>query len=381
MKNKKVLHVVTISFVIKHFFGQQFNYLNIKTGNKYYLACSDSKELEEWSNKLGYTAFPVEITRSINPIKDIIAIFKLVNYIRKEKFDYVVAHTPKGGLVGMIAAFIANSPNRIYFRHGIAYETSKGLKRILLKNIERLSGYLAKKVVNVSYGVQKIAEKDNLNSFNKNIILRKGTCNGIDALNRFNPENYCENDVIDLRKRLSISEDDFVIGYVGRLVHDKGIDELIEAWIALRKNKNIKLLLVGPFEEKDSVKDSTKNIIFSDENIIFTDYVQDASIYFNLMHIFVLATYREGFPTVSLEASSMKLPVIITRATGCEEAILNDITGTFIHNSSENIVNSVLRYYNNRELVEKQGLEGRAFVLNDFEQKLIWDEINFKLGY
>jgi glycosyltransferase involved in cell wall biosynthesis len=381
MKNKKVLHVVTISFVIKHFFGQQFNYLNIKTGNKYYLACSDSKELEEWSNKLGYTAFPVEITRSINPIKDIIAIFKLVNYIRKEKFDYVVAHTPKGGLVGMIAAFIAKTPNRIYFRHGIAYETSKGLKRILLKNIERLSGYLAKKVVNVSYGVQKIAEKDNLNSFNKNIILRKGTCNGIDALDRFNPENYCENEVIDLRKKLSISKDDFVIGYVGRLVHDKGIDELIEAWIALRKYKNIKLLLVGPFEDKDSVEDSTKNIIISDENIIFTDYVQDASIYFNLMHIFVLATYREGFPTVSLEASSMKLPVIITRATGCEEAIINDITGTFIHNSSENIVNSVLRYYNNRELVEKQGLEGRSFVLNDFEQKLIWDEINFKLGY
>lgn len=381
MQNKKVLHVVTISFVIKHFFGQQFNYLTKKTGNKYYLACSDSKELKQWSNELGYIPFSVEITRSINPLKDLVAIYKLVKYIRKEKFDYVVAHTPKGGLVGMLAAFVANVPHRIYYRHGIAYETSNGIKRTILKNIERLSGGLAHQVVNVSYGVENIALKDKLNISRKNIILRKGTCNGIDALNRFNPDNYDFDQIQALKSKLKIKEEDFVVGYVGRIVHDKGIDDLINAWKNIKQNKNIKLLLVGPFEEKDSVTAETKNTILNDPNIIFTDYVPDASIYFKLMDIFILATYREGFPTVSLEASSMQLPVVITKATGCEEAIKENITGTFIENSSESIEEAILRYYNDRELVRYHGEEGRKFVLNDFEQQLIWDTINIKLGY
>src|SRR5690606_33705909 len=155
-----------------------------------------------------------------------------------------------------------------------------------------------------SNGVQYISLRDKLNAKSKNIILRKGTCNGIDALSRFNPENYHKNEIIQLKNKLNIKEDDFVIGYVGRLVHDKGIDELIEAWNKLKQNKNIKLLLVGPFEEKDKVSNKTKQTILNDSNIIFTDYVPDASIYFSIMNVFVLATYREGFPTVSLEASS-----------------------------------------------------------------------------
>ncbi|WP_291062623.1 MULTISPECIES: glycosyltransferase family 4 protein [unclassified Empedobacter] len=381
MQNKKVLHIVTISFVIKHFFGQQFNYLNKKTGNNYHLACSESLELKQWSKEFGYTPFSVEITRSINPLKDLVAIYKLIKYIRKEKFGYVVAHTPKGGMVGMLAAFIANVPHRIYYRHGIAYETSKGIKRTILKNIERLSGGLAHQVVNVSYGVENIALKDRLNTSRKNLILRKGTCNGIDALNRFNPENYDINQIQALKSKLKIKEEDFIVGYVGRIVHDKGIDDLINAWKNIKQNKNIKLLLVGPFEEKDSVTAETKNTILNDPNIIFTDYVPDASIYFKLMDVFILATYREGFPTVSLEASSMQLPVIITKATGCEEAIKENITGTFIENTSESIEESILKYYNDRDLVRYHGEEGRKFVLNDFEQKLIWDTINIKLGY
>lgn len=381
MENKKVLHIITISFVIKHFFGNQFNYLKPKTGNAYYLACSPSEELISWQSDLGYIGAPIKITRSISPLKDIVAIYKLIKLIKKEKIDVVVAHTPKGGLLGMISAFLCHTESRIYFRHGIAYETSKGFKRTLLKNIEKISGNFATRVVNVSKGVEKFAINDKLNSPNKNVILQKGTCNGIDALSRFDPLNYSESSVSELRKKLKISDSDFVIGYVGRLVHDKGIDELLEAWQNLKKNKDIKLLLVGPFEEKDSVSDITRHRIISDPNVIFTDYIPDSAIYFKLMNVFVLATYREGFPTVSLEASSMEVPVIITRATGCEEAILENESGIFIGNCASDIENAVQQYFNNQELCKKHGIRGREFVCQYFEQSIIWSTIHETLRY
>lgn len=379
--NKKVLHVITISFVIKHFFGNQFKYLESKTDNRYYLACTPSEELALWQSEYNYQQVPIEITRSISPFRDIIAIYQLIRFIKQEKIDVVVAHTPKGGLVGMIAAFICNIHERIYFRHGIAYETSKGLKKMLLKNIERVSGYLATKVVNVSKGVESFAIKDRLNPLRKNLILKKGTCNGIDALTRFNPQTYSENAASDLKNKLNINDEDFVIGYVGRLVHDKGIDELLEAWQKLRVNSNMKLLLVGPFEDKDAVSDLTRERILSDPKVIFTDYVPDSALYFRLMNVFVLATYREGFPTVSLEASSMELPVIITRATGCEEAIIENETGIFVENHAESIENAVNKYFLDNSLCEKHGTTGRKFVLEYFEQSIIWDTIHNELGY
>lgn len=379
--NKKVLHIITISFVIKHFFGNQFNYLTLKTGNRFYLACTPSEELSLWQNDYNYQQVPIKITRSISPLKDIVAIYKLIKFIKKEKIDIVVAHTPKGGLVGMIAAFACSIHNRIYFRHGIAYETSKGLRKMLLKNIERISGYLATKVVNVSKGVESFAIKDRLNHLHKNLILKKGTCNGIDALTRFNPQTYSENAVSNLKNKLNINDEDFIIGYVGRLVHDKGIDELLEVWQKLRLNNNMKLLLVGPFEDKDAVSNLTRERILSDPKVIFTDYVPDSALYFRLMNVFILATYREGFPTVSLEASSMELPVIITRATGCEEAIIENETGIFVENNAESIGNAINKYFLDNSLCKKHGTSGRKFVLEYFEQSIIWDTIHNELSY
>lgn len=380
-ERKKVLHVITISFVIKHFFGNQFKYLKSKTNNTYYLACTPSEELSSWQNNFSYIAVPIEITRSVNPFKDIIALGKLIKFIRKEKIDVVVAHTPKGGLLGMIAAMLCFIPNRIYFRHGIAYETSKGPKRNLLKTIEKISGCFATTVVNVSKSVENIAIKDRLNSPSKNLILKKGTCNGIDALIRFNPRSYSDNSIDLLKNMLEIKNSDFVIGYVGRLVHDKGIDELLEVWQQLKINVNMKLLLVGPFEDKDPVSDVTRERILSDPNVIFTNYVHDSAIYFKLMNVFVLATYREGFPTVALEASSMELPVIITRATGCEEAIVENETGLFVTNNVEDINIKIQYYFNNSQLCKDHGCNGRKFVLKYYEQSIIWDTIHDELSY
>jgi glycosyltransferase involved in cell wall biosynthesis len=380
MKGEKILHIITVSFVINHFFGKQFLYLKEKTGNEYHLGCTPSKDFKVFSNELGYIPFEVEITRSINPIKDFRAIIKIYQYIKTNKIDKVIGHTPKGGMVAMIASYFAKVSERIYFRHGIIYETSTGVKKILLKNIDRLSGLLATKVVCVSNSVKEISQKDHLNNIDKNVILGLGTCNGIDTEERFNPSKKDEKIINELKREYDINEEDKVVGYVGRLVKDKGIDDLIKAWEIIKKNRqNAKLLLVGPIEERDSISDYSKKQIESNSSIIFTDFVIDASHYFSLMNVFVLPTYREGFPTVSLEASSMNLPVVITKATGCTESIIENETGFFMTNEPSDIAEKILYYLENDQIAQEHGRQGRRFVQQNFEETKIWDIISRKL--
>lgn len=379
---KKVLHIITISFVINHFFGRQFQYLRAKTGNQYYLGCSPSAELDDLAAQLAYEPFPVPVLRSISPLADLKAIWKIYLFLKRNKIDTIVGHTPKGGMVSMLAGALAGTENRIYFRHGIIYETSTGFKRFLLKNIDRLSGSLAHKVVCVSNSVKKRSLADHLNAPSKNIILGLGTCNGIDTETKFNPENYSDDEVESLRLKHNIKENDFVIGYVGRLVKDKGINELIQAWQILKKNRiNIKLLLVGPFEEKDAVSEETRRTIENDPDILFTGFILVAAPYYRLMDTFILPTYREGFPTVTLEASSMKVPVLTTRATGCTESIIENETGLFINYFPEDIADKIAFLMENPAIRKQFGENGRAFVRAHFEQTIIWDLIHEKLGY
>ena len=382
MKKEKVLHIITVSFVINHFFGKQFLYLNAKNGNEYHLGCTSSKEFLELSDKLGYIPFEVEITRNVSPLKDLKAIFKIYKYIKENKIDKVVGHTPKGGMVAMIASFFANVSERIYFRHGIIYETSKGFKRFLLKNIDAITGGFATVVVCVSKSVKERSEQDKLNDPKKNIILGLGTCNGIDTEGKFNPEKSDLPRVEEIKKNLKIDSNHKVIGYVGRIVKDKGIEELIEAWKIIKPQfPNVKLLLVGPIEEKDSISEEVKNIIFTDESILFTDFVLDSAPYFSLMDIFILPTYREGFPTVSLEASSMEIPVIITKATGCTESIIENKTGVFITHDPKDIAEKILFYLNNDQIAKAHGENGRNFVRANFEESKIWNLISDNLKY
>lgn len=375
--SSNILHVFSVPFSINYFVGEQFNYLNKKKGNNYYVSCSDPEELKILSQKLNFHPLPVEIKRSTDPLSDIKAIFSLCKIIKEKKINKIVGHSPKGAMVAMIAGKLAGINTRIYFRHGIFYETTHGYKRMLLKNIDRLSGNFASKVVCVSKAVKKISEEDKLNSKKKNVILGRGTCNGVDSTSRFNPYLKDSDEIGLLSKKMNINEDDFVVGFVGRIVKDKGIEDLVEAWKLLcMDHKNVKLLLIGPIEDRDTVSYKTLAEIQNNPSIIAVGNVNDPSAYYKLMDVFVLPSYREGFPTVVLEASSMELPIIITKATGCEEAIIENETGIFTSHNPVDIKESIEVFIKKPELGKYLGKKGREFVKNNFEQKIIWNIID-----
>ena len=339
--NKNILHVVNIYFVLPYFIGDQFKYFKEK-GYNMNVVCSPSEYLSDYAQKQGFEYLESPVNRNISIGQDFDSIRNICKFIKKQKIDIVVGHTPKGGLLAMIAGWLMRVPVRIYVRHGLVYETSKGLKRFMLMSVDRLASFCSTKVVCVSPSVLRKSIEDHLGPPKKQMIWHKGTCNGIDTLNHFNPAEIVPTRLTDLKARYGIGEEDFVIGYSGRLVKDKGIIELVHAFDKLQQADNCKLLLVGMFEERDALPEDIQERILNDSRIIYTGFINGGMEYFySMMDIYVLASYREGFPTGVLEAQAMEKPVITTRVTGCCDSIIDGRTGFFVNNTAEDIAEKI----------------------------------------
>lgn len=367
-----ILHVVNIYFVLPYFIGDQFKYFKEK-GHQMNVVCSKSEYLKDYADLQGFDYVETPVNRSISVVEDFRSIWAICKFIKRKKIDIVVGHTPKGGLLAMLSAFLCRVPNRIYFRHGLVYETSHGIKRKILVTIDRLTSLCATKIVCVSPSVLSRSIEDKLAPARKQMILSKGTCNGVDTRQKFNPALIDRDYVNGLREKYRIKRGDFVIGYSGRLVRDKGIIELVRAFDQLENAENCKLLLVGMFEERDALPEDVRRRIMEDTRIIYTGFVNGGmENYYALMDMYVLPSYREGFPTGVLEAQSMALPVVTTRVTGCKDSIVDGLTGLFADNDAEDLAAKIDEVRINRRI---DGLAGRKWVVENFDSEIIWKQI------
>lgn len=367
-----ILHVVNIYFVLPYFIGDQFTYFK-KKGYNISVVCSPSEYLEEYARNQGFEYIETPVNRNISIKQDIASIKSICSFIKQQEIDIVIGHTPKGGLLAMVAGWLMRVPKRIYFRHGLVYETSHGLKRFILMSVDRLTSLCATKVVCVSPSVLKRSIEDHLAPAKKQLILGNGTCNGVDTIYHFNPDTIDTKKVDELKLMYGIEKEDFVIGYSGRLVRDKGIIDLVRAFDLLQDASKCKLLLVGMFEERDMLPEDVKNRIMKDERIIYTGFINGGmEYYYSLMDVYVLASYREGFPTGVLEAQAMERPVITTRVTGCCDSIVDGVTGLFADNNPEDLKEKIDKIRKERII---DGHKGRKWVVENFESRLVWKEI------
>jgi len=346
-----------------------------------HVICSPSSELKEYSKKMGFEYRETKIVRAIRPCKDLLSLWIVFRYIKKNKINIVVGHAPKGALLSMLAAFILRVPKRIYFRHGLVFETMNGSMRSLMILIDKITAFCATQVVCVSPSLLVKSLEYKLNPPNKQMIIGKGTCGGVDAQSKFNPKNIVSHKLTKLRKSLNIDDDCFVIGYCGRLVRDKGIIDLVEAFEYVLKKVNIrvKLLLVGDFEHRDSIPIHIQSSIKDNKNIVITGFIFDQiEYYYALMNLFILPSYREGFGMSVLEASSMEIPVLTTKATGCRDSIIEGVTGYYVDNTPNSISSMIINLINSDEL-KILGQNGRRFVLENFDHRILWPIIKDEL--
>jgi glycosyltransferase involved in cell wall biosynthesis len=245
-----------------------------------------------------------------------LALWKLFRFLRRERFDLIEVSTPKGALIGSLAAKLAGTPCVVHLLRGLAYQGRGGLRARLLRFAHAVPCRFSKRVVSISETTLERACNDGICPRDKIVVLGHGSSNGVD-LERFSPPSRTS--------RLNIPEEAIVAGFVGRLTRDKGIDELVEAFSALGESRpDLYLLLVGDYEEGDRPPRRIIETVDRHPRIRSVGWKQDTPRFFAAMDFFVLPTHREGFGTVLLEAAAMGLPVVTTGAAGWWDVIDKD---------------------------------------------------------
>jgi len=289
------------------------------------LVSSPGELLDRTAALEGVEAVALPIRREIAPLADLATLLRLWWLLVRLKPDLAEFSTPKAGLLGCIASWLAGVPVRVYMLRGLKLETASGLKRALLLAAERLSAACAHAVLCNSQSMKSEAAALGVAPAAKMRLLGDGSSNGVDV-RRFSPGSS------DVRSRLNIPQDAPVVGFVGRLTRDKGIPELVEAFeTILKAEPRARLLLVGWFDAaEDALGAGLRAKILNHPRIHCTGFVQDTAPYYRAMDLMVLSTWREGFPNVVLEAAATGIPVITTACTGSRDSVVPEVTGLLV---------------------------------------------------
>lgn len=370
---QKLVRITTIPLSLEKLLEGQLTYMD-----KHYevIAIAAEKErLEQYGKSNGVRTFWVEMTRKITPLQDLKAVVKLYKFFKKERPLIVHTHTPKAGIVGMLAGKLAGVPIRLHTVAGLPLIETSGFKRKILDLVETFTYKLSTRVYPNSLELKKLILKLGYAKRNKLKVLGKGSSNGIDT-NYFDPSNFIKKkEKLRYKKELGIPEEDFVFVFVGRLVSEKGINELVTAFSQLySSHQNISLLLVGPFEQKlDPLDNTVFKIIKSHPKIFTTGYQEDVRSYFSISDVLTFPSYREGFPNVVMQANAMGLPAIVTNINGCNEIIRDGINGKIIPvknikdlkaNMEELLLDTSLR--------SKLAQNARKLIQDNYERRKFW---------
>jgi glycosyltransferase involved in cell wall biosynthesis len=319
MVRKKIVRVTTVPLSLNLLLKGQLAYLN-----QFYeviALSSPGEDLEKVKSREKVRTVGIKMEREIKLFADIKSLIRLICFFIHERPEIVHANTPKGSLLALIAAKVAGVPIRIYTVTGLRFENEEGFRRKLLIGMEKLTCYSATNVVAESKGVKQFLTKFEITR--KNIdIIGNGNINGID-------DKYWNKTLVDATSKeelllnLGLTHENFVISFVGRIVVDKGIHELVEAFKSFYKEASVaRLLLIGSVEDgSNTLSPGILSEIKTHPGIICVGFQEDVRLFLSVSHLLALPSYREGFPNVILQAGAMELPVVCTDVHGAVEVV------------------------------------------------------------
>ena len=371
---EKLIRITTVPLSLDKLLEGQLTYM--KDHFKVIAVSSQEEELKRVAQKQGVPYFFVNLTRKITPYQDLKSVYSLYRFLRKEKPEIVHTHTPKAGIVGMLAARLSGVPLRLHTVAGLPLLEAAGLKRKVLNFVEKLTYRCATHVYPNALGLKNIIIDLKFAKPDKLKVIGKGSSNGIDTtyFSHTNPMWSPKN----LEEELGVLRSDFTFILVGRLVGDKGVNELVEAFVGVqKKHPEAALLLVGPLEEElDPLLPHSLHIINTHPKIFTTGYVEDVRPYLAFAKALVFPSYREGFPNVVLQAGAMGLPSIVSDINGCNEIITNNHNGLIVPvKDAKSLEVAMLRFIENKDGYKNLKENAREVITTSYERREIWDAL------
>ncbi len=369
----KILRITTVPISLRILLKGQLKYMSSFFEVK--AISSEGKLLQEVKQEEGVDVIPINMSRKITPFTDLVSLIKLIILFKKEKPNIVHTHTPKAGLLGMLAAYLTKIPVRMHTVAGMPLTIATGFKKKLLVFIEKLTYACATNVYPNSSNLKEYIIDNNFCKQEKLKIIGKGSSNGIDTEYFEINDNILE-EANKKKSKFNLPKDAFVFLFVGRIVKDKGINELVRAFIKL-KNENSYLVLVGDYEENlNPVDKDVFNEIKNNNRIIEAGFQKDVRPYFAMANVFVFPSYREGFPNVVMQAGAMELPSIVSNINGCNEIISDNKNGLIINVQDENdTFEAMEKLLNDIELTMQLKKKCRKNIIDNYERTYIWEEL------
>jgi len=372
-RDLKICVCATVPFVIRAFYGGQLRFLQENGFEVTILTSPDEQFASELPPGVRYC--PVEIARRVRPWADLGALWAIWRVMRANRFDLVQVSTPKAALLCSLAARAAGVPTRLYLMWGLYYTGQTGWRRRFFRLFERLICVLSTHIAPDGRETMAFAVAEGLCRPEKIEVVGSGSSNGID-LKRFDPHRL-HIERARLRHELGIREDALVIGTVARLCREKGVNELVRGFLlAHQEDARLRLLVVGPMEGNAGLESDVSREIAVNPDIISLGFRSDVERCLAAMDIFVLPSWREGFPVASLEAGAMRLPVISTDVMGPRESVLNGQTGILVPvRDAEGLRAAIMTLARDPALRQQMGDAGRYRVETDFEQRQHWQRV------
>ena len=368
-----LVHILASPLGVKGTLRGQLRYLRDQ-GFDVHVITSPSDEIAGILSYEGVSYIPIRMDREIAPWRDMWLLWRLWRELRRLRPDICHVGMPKAGLLGGVAASMARVPCRIYTLHGLRLETIGGWKKGPLTWAERCACASAHRVICVGDGLRRKAIALGLVPERRCVVIGRGSANGVEV-RRFAATAARLTAAHRIREQLGIPQAATVIGFVGRLTRDKGIGELVQAFEQLKEaHPDLYLMLVGPLEEGDPVQDSVRSRIRLEARIVHVGHVDDTAPYYHAMDIASLPSYREGLPTVVLEAGAAGKPVVGSDATGMADALVDGHTGVLSPaGDASTLAHVFTRLLDDPEYARALGLAAHGHIAAEFRQKKLWN--------
>jgi glycosyltransferase involved in cell wall biosynthesis len=372
MERRPILvHILTDPMSFWHVQGQSA--VMSQAGFDVHLISSPGAMAQQHADREHTPFHPVPMARRIAPWSDLVSLMRLRRTLKRLRPRVVQAGTPKAGLLGTIAAWLLRVPVRIYYVHGLPVLTARGVRRALLLAAERVACAAATHVVCVSPSIRHELVARGLCLADKATVLANGSCNGID-LSQFDRAALPAGTREAVRRRLDLPLDAVVVGFIGRVVREKGICELYRAWCEVRQRcQSAYLLIIGPPETTDPVPADTWHALTRDARVRITGPDWNTPPLYQAMDLVCLPSHREGCPTVPMEAAAMELPVVAFGVPGVVDTVDDGVTGRLVEpHCVAGLADALLHYLDNPERRTGDGQAGRRHIAALFRREIVW---------